>query len=138
MKKIILTAFLVVSIAFSLSSANAALVNVDLGLPDILSDQTGIYTYTWDTNIGEGLFTARATPFAISFDGKTVEPITGAASYTASFYVDGSGNLTGGVGGDDLVITGDVGTYSGNLITGEISSFGWQAAVSVFLILRLM
>lgn len=121
MKKTIFAALLVVGLVFSLSSANAAMLGVELLLPDILSNQTGIYTYTWDSDVEEGLFTARATPLAITYDGNNVEPITGDAKYTASLYVDGSGNFLRGVGGSDLTITGDGET----LLTGEITGFGW-------------
>lgn len=121
MKKIIFTAFLVIGIVFSLSSANAAMLGVELLVPDILSNQTGIYTYTWDSNVQEGLFTARATPLAITYDGENVEPITGEAKYTASFYVDDSGKFIRGVGGPDLTITGNGDT----LLTGEVTDFGW-------------
>jgi len=104
-----------------LSSANAALVGVELLLPDVLSNQTGIYTYTWDSNTNQGLFTARATPLTITYDGTTLQPIGEARSYEVSFYVDGFGNFIDGIGGDDLVIVGD-----GNvLLTGEVTGFGW-------------
>jgi len=121
LKKFLFTVLIVVGVVFSLSTANAALIGVDLLLPDILSNQTGFYAYTWDSNVQEGLFTARATPLAVTNDGQNVTPITGDAKYTASFYVDGSGNFLRGIGGDDLIITGNGGT----LLTGNISDFGW-------------
>ena len=104
-----------------MSPAYAALLGVDLLLPDILSNQTGLYAYTWDSTASEGLFTARATPLTITYDGATLNPIGGERSYDVSFYVDGAGNFLKGVSGDDLVIVGD-----GNvLLTGEVTNFGW-------------
>jgi hypothetical protein len=73
--------------------------------------------------VSEGLFTARATPLTITYDGTTLDPIGGDRSYDVSFYVDGAGNFLRGVGGDDLVIIGDGNT----LLTGEVTNFGWQA-----------
>lgn len=113
---------LVAALFLSLSPAHAALVGVDLLLPDILSNQTGIYTYTWDSSANEGLFTARATPLTITYDGTTLVPIGEDRSYDVSFYVDGAGNFLRGVGGDDLVIVGD----GAVLLTGEVTNFGWQ------------
>ena len=68
---------LVAALLLSLSPAHASLLGVDLLLPDILSNQTGIYTYTWDSSADEGLFTARATPLTITYDGMTLDPIGG-------------------------------------------------------------
>lgn len=112
---------LVAALFLSLSPAHAALLGVDLLLPDILSNQTGLYAYTWDSNVSEGLFTARATPLTITYDGTTLDAIGGDRSYDVSFYVDGAGNFLRGVGGDDLVIIGDGNT----LLTGEVTNFGW-------------
>ena len=77
MKKFTFIGVLAVSIFLCLLLANAAILGVELLLPDILSDQTGIYTYTWDSNEQEGMFTARATPLTITFDGVTSIPIGG-------------------------------------------------------------
>jgi hypothetical protein len=125
LKKLCIASVLFFGIFLCMSSANAALIGVDLLLPDILSNQTGIYTYTWDSDDMEGLFTARATPLTITTDGVTLSSITGDANYDVSFYLDGSGNFLRGVGGDDLVITGDVLGESGVLLTGEVTNFGW-------------
>ena len=118
---------LVFGIFLCVSSANAALLGVDLLYPDILSNQTGIYTYTWDSGLQEGLFTARATPLTLTTNGVDLSFITGDASYEVSFWLDGSGNFVRGLGGNDLVITGDVNGYSGVLLTGEVTDFGWFA-----------
>lgn len=109
--------------------SEATLIGVELALPDILSDSVGTYSYT----AGTDLLTFTATPVTITFDGTTLINITGTRSYSASFYVDSSGNLTGGVvGGYDLKIYGDidvdgdtVNEYSGLLVAGEVTGFGW-------------
>jgi hypothetical protein len=110
--------------------SEAALLGLELYLPDILSDSAGTYSY----NASSGLLSFSATPVNITFDGTTLIPITGVTpitcgTYSAQFYVDSSGNLTGGVVGDDLTITGSFiygGTnYSGTLVAGEITAFGW-------------
>lgn len=116
------TMMLVAVLFLSLSPAHAALLGVDLLLPDILSDQTGFYTYSWDGNANEGLFTARAVPLTITYDGATMTNIGDVRGYDVAFYVDGTGNFLRGIGGADLVIIGD-----GNLLlTGEVTGFGWQ------------
>jgi len=125
MKKMTVVLALLFGILLSVSPANAALIGVEPLLPDILSNQTGIYTYTWDSSMGEGLFTARATPLTLTENGVDVSFIGGKASYEVSFWLDGSGNFLDGIGGDDLIITGDVNGYSGVLLTGEVTNFGW-------------
>lgn len=113
-------------------SSDAALLGIEIFLPDILSDSAGTYSY----NAATDLLTFTATPVTITFNGTTLIPITStaatAASYSASFYVDSSGNLTGGVGGADLAIYGNIdvngdGTndYTGLLVAGEVTAFGW-------------
>lgn len=107
------------------STANATLLNLQLGLPDIFSDTTGTYSY----NATSDLFRSDATAQTITFDGTTSIPITG-GSYSVQFHVDSAGNLTGGVVGDDLLITGSFTYnsvfYSGTLVAGEVTQFGWQ------------
>jgi hypothetical protein len=51
--------------------------------------------------------------------------------------VDNSGNLTGGISGDDLVVTGQIDTngdgtfdYTGNLLTGEVLQLGYLDGVT--------
>lgn len=122
MKKVTFLTVLFAAVFLCFSSAGAELLGLELLLPDILSDQTGIYTYTWDPVEQEGLYTTRATPLAITFDGVNTEPIGEDRSYEASFYVDGSGNFLRGIGGTDLVIIGN----SEVLLTGEVTNFGWQ------------
>ena len=130
MKKIVLTLAIFVTLVFGMSlNAEAALLGVDLKLPDILSNTTGGYSY----NANTGLVTFHATPLTITFDGVSLVSITGTRSYSADFYVDNSGNLVGGTAGNDLEIYGDIDVngdaindYSGLLLAGEITAFGWD------------
>jgi hypothetical protein len=122
MKKWILIAG-VMGLFLCVSSTNAALVTPELLLPDILSDQTGTYTYT----AGDGRLSFNAKPITITFDGTSLVNIGGANRfYRADMIVDGSGNWVSGISGDDLAIIGDVdGGASGTLLTGEIIKFGF-------------
>ena len=123
MKKVILI-ISVIGLFCMAGRSEAALLGIKLYLPDILSDSAGTYSYDAST----GLLSFSATPITITFDGTTLIPITG-GSYSADFYVDSSGKLTGGVAGDDIAISGSFaygGTdYSGTLLAGEITAFGW-------------
>jgi len=111
-------------------NAAAALIGVDLGLPVITSDSPGYYSYDADTN----LFTSDALSVQISFDGVTQILFVPRGIYHAAFYVDETGHLTGGSLGDDLFITGnftyDSINYSGLLLAGEVTNFGWEQASS--------
>ncbi|MFH1996487.1 MAG: PEP-CTERM sorting domain-containing protein [Candidatus Omnitrophota bacterium] len=128
MKKMCL--MLAMVMVFSLAcvgTAKAALLNFELALPDIFSDSTGTFSYNATTN----LFTSTATALTITFDGTTLVNIDN-GSYLAKFYVDESGNYTGGVAGADLLITGDIDIdgdsvydLTGTLIAGEVDKFGW-------------
>jgi len=107
-------------------SSTATLIGIDLALPDIYSNSTGTYSYDSAT----GLFTCTAQASTITFNGTTLIPITN-GSYSVQFHVDGSGNFSGGVDGiDDLTISGSFTyngiNYSGVLLTGEVTNFGWQ------------
>jgi hypothetical protein len=125
MKKIFVTAFLVVGLLFGINPANAILLNPNLLLPDILSNQTGLYVF----NSSSRLITYTATPLTISFDGINLIDIApdsnGGQFYLASFKVDAAGNFAGGVIGHDLEIVGAFGSYDGTLLTGEINNFGF-------------
>jgi len=107
-----------------LGTANADLIGLDLGLPDIFSDTTGKYSYAASTD----LFTSTATAVTITFDGVNLVTIANGI-YNVSFQVDSSGNFSGGVSGDDLGISGDFTyaskDYSGLLVAGEVTNFGW-------------
>jgi hypothetical protein len=124
MKRIILTSPLLFVLFFWITSANATLLNPQLTVPDIVSNQTGGYSFS------NGLLTFEATPLSITFDGVTFSNIENSSSgnrlYMASFFVDASGKFAGGVPArDDLVIVGAVGAFDGTLLTGEVTDFGW-------------
>ncbi len=132
MKKIVLIPAIVFAVSMLVAgSADAALLNLSglLGLPDITSNSTGTYSYT----ASSGLMNFTGVPLSVSFDGTTIVNITGTRSYLANFYVDSSGNFSGNFAGDDLAIYGDIdvdgnGTneYSGLLLSGEVTDFGWH------------
>ncbi len=123
-RSLLMTTFFMVCI---LSSANAALLGIGAQLgdpPDTLFNSTGTTTY----DAGSGLFSVQATPLSTLFmvgdprvDFDPNEP----RSLTIDFFVDNAGAVTGGVPGDDLVMTGTVGSFSGVLLTGEIIDFGF-------------
>ena len=106
------------------SNAHAALLGVTPGLPDILSNSTGVYNY----NANSGLISFTAQAHAITFDRITSTPIVG-GTYAANFLLNNAGNYAGSVAGDDLVITGSFTynsiSYSGVLLTGEVNNFGY-------------
>jgi len=105
-------------------NASAALLGVTPGLPDILSNSTGVYSYVADTN----LISFSAQAHGITFDRISTIPIVG-GTYSANFLVDNAGNFAGGVDGNDLEIYGSFTynsiNYSGLLIAGEVNNFGW-------------
>lgn len=105
-----------------LGKANADLIGLNLGLPDIFSDQTGTYAYT----ASDGLFTSTATAVTITFDGVNLIPITDGI-YNVSFYVDNAGNFSGGLLGLEIsgAFTYAGKDYSGRLVAGEVTNFGW-------------
>ncbi len=122
-KRLILLGVIATILLLVTGSAQATVLGLDLGFPDIFS--VGAYDYDADTNV----FTANAMPLIITFDGSAPVFIAG-GSYSVSFYVDESGNFVGPK--DDLVITGSFFyngvNYSGNLVEGEVTNFGWEDA----------
>lgn len=113
--------FVLVATLLTPLHSNATLIGVDLGLPMIISDSPGSYSYDADTN----LFHSWGNAVQITFDGVTNIAINPSGLYDVQFYVDEAGNFLGGVSGDDLVITGAVDGYSSPLLTGEVTNFGW-------------
>ncbi len=121
---------MIVGLTLLIGKAEAALINLEMQLPDMLSNSTGVYNYNATTD----LFTSTATPLTITFTGLpgSHKVITGPKSYSVGFHVDAAGNFVSGIAGDDLVITGNIDVdgdggidYSGDLIRGEITDFGW-------------
>ena len=127
----LLLGIMLIGWVFVAGKADAALLNFDIFLPDILSDSVGVYNY----DAGTDLFTSTAIPLTITFTGLpgSLIPITGTypstLSYSVGFHVDALGNFSGGITGDDLVIKGaftyDSILYSGTLLSGEVTNFGW-------------
>jgi VCBS repeat protein/prealbumin domain-containing protein len=99
--------------------------------PLITYDSTGALTY----NAGTQAFDADATPLTFTesfFPPSPTRLITAPADLQLHIQVDNTGNLVGGVPGDDLVITGNVDIdgngsidASGTLLTGEVLGFGF-------------
>jgi len=128
MKKIYLSVLvLMLAVCCVAQKADAALLDFTLAVPDIFSDTTGTYSYDAGTN----LFTSTASAITITFDGVTLLSVDN-GSYFAQFEVDESGNFVNGISGADLLITGDIDVdgkagyeYSGTLVAGEVTDFGW-------------
>lgn len=109
-----------------------------LGFPRINYAGPGQLTYDAGTNA----FNVTAVPSAFRLNASSAPvPITNAAGTTPSLElhirVDNSGNLIGGVVGDDFIVRGDIDVdsdsvvdFSGTLITGEILEFGFQDIAS--------
>ena len=115
------------------TAASAALLGVTPGFPLLSYDSNGTTTYDASTN----LLTLRASPIALLMSGSSpprfVNPTGNPASEVVSIqiFVDETGALVSGVGGDDLVIRGEVDTdgngsidLAGVLLTGEVLGFG--------------
>ena len=121
---------MIVGLALVTGRADAALLNLNMGLPDIHSNSTGVYSYDAATD----LFISSATPYYITFTGAFGDTIniTGTRSYDVGFHVDTAGNFVSGIAGDDLVVRGDIDVdgngsvdLTGDLIRGEVTNFGW-------------
>lgn len=121
---------MILGLALVAGRADAALLDLNMYLPDLLSNSTGVYSYNATTD----LFSSTATPLTITFTGLPGShvAITGPKSYSVGFYVDSTGKFVSGIAGDDLVITGNIDAdgdsiidYSGDLIRGEVTNFGW-------------
>ena len=132
-RRIICFTMLVIGLCFLINTANAALINPKLGLPRILSNTTGIYTYTGF----DGFLSFTGTPLSITEDGVNqidIGPSNGDQFFRANLYLDSSGGFVGGVIGADLAIVGAIdGGASGTLLTGEITNFGFLDAGSAAL-----
>jgi len=105
----------------------AALLDNTLDLPFISFNNQGVATYDAVSDI----FSVNASPLAILVSGNPPATISGPESFIINITVDAAGALTGGVPGDDLLVTGDatvpgLGFVSGVLLTGEVSGFGFE------------
>ncbi len=80
-------------------------------------------------------YNVSGAPLLIKFDSSTVRLVKNPRDFEVHVQVDSSGNLVGGVPGDDLYVEGwvdmnnnnvvDAGDYNGVLLTGEVSQFGY-------------
>ena len=109
----------------------ANLLNVSLDFPKIsfVSQDSSAINY----NASSQLFSVTAIPTTVLFNnGETPRVITGAKNFQIQAIIDNSGNLIGGAGGDDFSLSGSVtegaNTYSGLLLTGGVSGFGFLAS----------
>ena len=126
-KKIQVGAILVIGLCFFIGSANAALINAPLNPPRIISNTTGVYTYTEV----DGFMSFTGTPLSITFDGLNQVDINPDGNndqfFRANLFLDSSGAFVGGAGGQDIAIVGAVdGGASGTLLTGRITNFGFE------------
>jgi hypothetical protein len=124
--------FLLLTIGAGLAApAFAALLGVTLSHPLISYNSQG--TTTYDAALDQ--FLVDASPLAIRL-APTDPPvlITGVPglgeTLVINVTVDETGALTGGAPGDDLLVSGAVtlgsDTYSGELLTGEVTGFGYR------------
>src|SRR4029079_11066444 len=114
-------------IASSLSSPGV-LLNLHLGYP--LITYQNISTSALKYNSTNNLFSIDSSPTAIQFSpSESPVLVTGIKSMAVRVLIDNSGNLAGGLPGDDFVLKGTIihgaTTYSGTLLTGEIIQFGF-------------
>ena len=113
---------------------SSSLLGVTPDLPLITYDSQGVLTYDHDAGAapGIGLLEVDASPVAF-LESSTSLPrfVTGNRTVQIRIEVDSSGNLVGGVAGDDLVVEGNIDIdgngppdVTGTLLTGEILAFG--------------
>ena len=112
--------------------AFATLLGITLNHPLIAFNNQGTTAYDATSDA----FAVDASPLAIRLSPSgtpiTVTPVPGVGkTLTINATVDNTGALTGGVPGDDLIVVGELdlgatGVFSGVLLTGEVSGFGFQ------------
>lgn len=115
---------LILGALFSLTqpdTAAAALLGVTIDIPAITFDNQGTLDYDATTD----LLSIDATPLVYKDPSDTIFFFAAGGTVNIDIMVDFTGSLTGGVIGDDLLVTGDVDTYSGTLLTAEVSQFGY-------------
>lgn len=109
-----------------------ALLGVTPDLPVLAANNTGTVSYNATTND----FVATADPLTFKNDTNPFLPgipIQSPRDYLLQISVDESGNLIGGVAGDDFVVSGSIDLdgdstpdVTGVLLTGEAVAFGFQ------------
>jgi hypothetical protein len=118
MKRTLLVSLFLIFVA---GPAQAALIGLTLEEPLINYDSGGTTSYDAATDV----FTVDATSFDILLGGPPPTQILN-GTFDISIQVDDTGSVVGGVPGDDLLITGDLGAGLVVLLTGEILAFGFQ------------
>ncbi|MGA2241055.1 MAG: HYR domain-containing protein [Verrucomicrobiota bacterium] len=133
MKLVVLTSAFVASASLSF----AALLNVNPTFPKVNFSTTAstAVNYTYTATNGSGLFSVSAPVQTMIFTslGGT-QPFSVGSTVQISIVVSNTGALVGGVAGADLVLQGTVSrivggvtnTYSGVLLTGEVTAFGFS------------
>jgi hypothetical protein len=115
----------------------AALLGVNVRYPLVSHQNTGTNAVTYVTYTSVNyLFSVTSPPSSVQFSSsETPRPITGTKSLTINILVDNAGNLIGGVpanGGNDFTLSGTVtrgtNTYSGVLLTGTVTAFGFYGS----------
>ncbi len=137
MKLVVLTSAFVALASLSF----AALVGVTPTYPKVnfsTSTSTAV-NYTYTATNGSGLFSVSSPVQTMIFSslGGT-QPFSGTSTVQISIVVSNTGALVGGVAGDDLVLQGTVSrvvngvtnTYSGVLLTGEVTAFGFSRVLT--------
>jgi hypothetical protein len=102
-------------------TAAAALLGVSIDIPVISFDNQGTLNYDASTD----LLSIDASPLLYKDPSDTIFFFAAGGTVNIDITVDSTGSLTGGVIGDDLLVTGAVDTYSGTLLTAEVSQFGY-------------
>ncbi len=138
MKKQLRFIFLsLVTAVVTASSSFAALLNVNIAYPRVTFNNFSLTGLSY--NASSHLFSVSASLQVMTFSssGGSV-PVTGTSSIKILALVDNTGALigSGGPGNNDLVLSGTVtnivgnvtNTYSGVLLTGIVTQFGFQAA----------
>jgi len=110
-----------------------SLIGVHPAYPLLTFDSNGRLAYDAPTQV----LSVSATPLALRFQGQIPNTVWAPRDLTMGMKVDNSGNLTGGISGDDLVVTGQIDTngdgtfdYTGNLLTGEVLQLGYLDGVT--------
>ncbi len=133
------------ALLFFVISSNAALLNVQLDNPTVFYDSTGVLTYSPGTRLLSALIGPGpdpspipiaprlgidAIPIAVVLDSGPVF-VQSPRTFDVLIRVGTSGELVGGVAGDDLILEGvvdvdndGIAEYSGLLLTGEVVAFG--------------
>ncbi len=105
-------------------------LGLSLSYPSVGGNNTSLTAVTYNT--GTTLFTLDSTPATALFQaGDSGRLFSGSPTLAVRAMVGSTGVLSGGVVGDDLVLTGTVTdrngvTYTGTLLTGEVIRFGFQ------------